>query len=132
MNGSEARTDGICVIVESRYVAERSRPHDRYWFFAYTIRIVNEGPVTAQVMGRHWIITDGDGRVQEVRGAGVVGKQPILEPGESFEYTSFFPLETALGTFGTMRGTYDMVADDGRRFEVEIAPFALGEPFSIN
>jgi ApaG protein len=129
MNGSEARTNGICISVESRYVPERSRPHDRYWFFAYTIRIVNEGSVTTQLLGRHWVITDADGRVQEVRGAGVVGKQPILDPGESFEYTSFCPLETP---FGTMSGTYDMVTNDGRRFEAEIAPFALGEPYSIN
>jgi ApaG protein len=126
---SETVTEGIRVAVDSRYVAERSRPLDDYWFFAYTITIRNEGVVQVQLMSRHWVITDAGGRVQEVRGPGVVGKQPILDPGQSYEYTSFCPLETP---FGTMHGTYQMITAEGRRFEAEIAPFALGGPHSIN
>ncbi len=129
MTTSEAMTRGIRVQVESRYVPERSRPHDDYWFFAYTIVIRNEGQVPTQLVSRHWTITDANGRVQEVRGPGVVGKQPLLRPGESFEYTSFCPLATS---FGTMQGTYQMVDDEGQRFDAEIAAFALGQPHSIN
>lgn len=129
MTKSEAVTEGVRVSVESRYVSEQSRPYESYWFFAYAIEISNQGPLRVQLLSRHWTITDSDGRTQEVRGPGVVGKQPILEPGETFEYSSFCPLETS---FGTMHGTYEMVAADGRRFDVEIAPFALGQPNSIN
>src|SRR5262245_43077769 len=106
---SEAITRGIRVYVRSRHVPERSRPHLSEWLFAYTIRITNEGPIRAQLISRHWIITDANGSVEEVRGPGVVGQQPILEPGQSFEYTSSCPLKTP---FGSMRGTYQMVADD--------------------
>ncbi len=89
----------------------------------------NEGTGTVQVLTRHWIITDGDGHVQEVRGPGVVGQQPSLSAGQSFEYTSFCPLQTS---FGTMHGTFQMVTDDRETFDAEIAPFPLGEPHSIN
>jgi ApaG protein len=129
MTQSEALTRGIRVQVESRYVPERSKPAEGEWFFTYRVRIGNEGTVTVQLLSRHWIITDSEGRVEEVKGPGVVGQQPILSPGESFEYTSFCPLPTA---FGTMHGTYQMVVEGGERFDAEIAPFALGEPFSIN
>ena len=96
--------------------------------FIYKVLITNEGTRTVQLMSRHWVITDGNGRVEEVRGPGVVGEQPFLEPGESFEYTSGCPLGTP---FGTMQGTYQMMRS-GEMFDVEIAPFTLSEPFAIN
>lgn len=129
MANSEAVTRGIRVKVESTYVPERSRPEESEWFFAYRIQIVNEGVETAQLLSRHWIITDAEGEVEEVRGPGVVGNQPTLEPGRSFEYTSFCPLQTP---FGTMHGTYQFVTDGGEQFDVEIAPFSLSQPFAIN
>jgi len=115
--------------VQSNYVPERSEPEQNQWFFVYNVRIANEGRETAQLISRHWIITDGNGRVEEVKGPGVVGKQPVLGPGEAFEYTSFCPLPTP---FGTMHGTYQMVTGDGARFDAEIAPFSLAEPHAIN
>ncbi len=129
MMGSSTTTRGIRVEVESTFVPERSDPAEKRWFFAYKVRITNEGSETAQLISRHWIITDGDGDAEEVRGPGVVGKQPVLAPGESFEYTSACPLGT---NFGTMHGTYQMVTEGGECFDVEIAPFALAEPYAIN
>jgi ApaG protein len=126
---SEAITRGIRVRVESSYVPERSEPDQNNWFFIYTVEVANLGDVTAQLVSRHWIITDADGAVREVRGPGVVGEQPQLEPGQSFTYTSACPLETP---FGTMHGTYQMVTHSGDRFDAEIAPFSLGEPHAIN
>ena len=126
---SEATTRGIRIRVQSAYIPDRSQPDQQQWFFAYNVRISNEGTETAQLLSRHWIITDADGRVEEVRGPGVVGEQPVLEPGESFEYTSGCPLRTA---FGTMHGTYQMVTHGGERFDAEIAAFSLGEPHAIN
>ena len=126
---SETITEGIRVRVESSYSPERSLPSELRWFFIYEITLTNEGSETAQLLERHWIITDGRGRVEEVRGPGVVGVQPTLAPGESYRYTSGCPLQTS---FGTMHGTYLMVTPEGRRFEVEIAPFALSEPYGIN
>lgn len=126
---SEALTRGIRVHVRSSYVPERSAPADGQWFFRYDVRIENRGEAVAQLVSRHWIITDGEGRVQEVQGPGVVGEQPVLEPGESFEYSSACPLETP---FGTMHGTYQMVTAGGDRFEAEIAPFLLGEPDAMH
>ena len=126
---STATTRGIQVSVESRYIPERSSPQNAQFAFAYTVRIANVGSLTAQLRSRHWIITDGDGKVQEVRGDGVVGAQPLLRPGQSFEYTSGCALRTPRGT---MRGTYEMVRDDGRRFDASIAPFALALPHSLN
>ena len=126
---SEALTRGIRVRAESTYHPERSRPADRHWFFSYTIRIANEGSDRVRLLSRHWIITDAEGEVQEVRGPGVVGEQPVLPPGGSFEYTSFCPLTTP---FGTMHGTYQMTTDAGDSFDAEIAPFVLGEPYSVN
>ncbi|HEX6974889.1 MAG TPA: Co2+/Mg2+ efflux protein ApaG [Vicinamibacterales bacterium] len=126
---SEAVTRGVRVRVESEYSPERSDPGNSKWFFLYTIRISNEGHETVQLMTRHWIITDGTGHVEEVRGPGVVGEQPILKPGESFEYTSGCPLGTP---FGLMEGTYQMVTDDGDRFDAKIAPFTLSEPYTVH
>ena len=129
MPSSDVVTQGVRVAVESRYHPERSSPADGQWFFSYTIRIANEGTETVQLLTRHWVITDAEGKVEEVRGPGGVGQQPVLGPGDEFEYTSFCPLGTS---FGTMHGTYQMVTDAGNPFDAEIAPFALGEPYSIN
>ena len=129
MHQSEACTRGIRVKVRASYVPERSAPTEKRWFFAYQIEISNEGAEPVQLISRHWIITDGDGESEEVRGPGVVGKQPTLQPGETFEYSSACPLSTA---FGTMHGSYQMVDRNGDPFDVEIAPFALAEPYAIN
>lgn len=115
--------------VESRYVPEQSDPGQGGWFFAYAVRIENSGDQTVQLLSRHWVITDGNGKIEEVRGPGVVGAQPVLRPGEAFEYTSACPLPTA---FGTMHGSYQMVTEDGEKFEAEIAAFSLSTPYSIN
>jgi ApaG protein len=123
MSTSEALTHGVRVRVECHYSPERSEPARREYFFLYTVRITNEGDATVELRNRHWIITNAHGTVQEVRGPGVVGKEPRLRRGESFEYTSGCPLDTA---FGSMHGSYDLViTDTGEHFDVEIAPFAL-------
>ena len=126
---SEAVTNNVRVEVESQYAAEHSQPFQNHWFFHYTVRISNEGGDTVQLLTRHWIITDATGRTEEVTGPGVVGEQPILRPGESFQYTSGCPLKTSTGV---MRGTYQMVTEDGDHFDVEIAPFALHEPYTVH
>jgi len=126
---SEAVTRGVRVMVESRYIPERSSPDHNYYFFAYHVTIRNEGDVPVQLISRHWIITDGTGRVQEVRGPGVVGELPRLQPGEEFEYTSACPLPTEVGS---MHGTYQMVIDSGERFDARIAPFTLARPNTMN
>lgn len=126
---SLAVTRGIRVDVRARFVPERSNPPDNEWFFAYTITIANGGTQTVQLMSRHWVITDANGKVEEVRGPGVVGQQPILGPGQSFEYTSACPLTTS---FGVMQGSYQMVTPEGDHFDIAIAPFSLHEPFAIN
>ena len=113
--------------VESEFAPGRSNPAQNKWFFLYTIRITNEGRETVKLLSRHWIITDAMGEVREVRGPGLVGKQPSLEPGESFEYTSGCDLTTP---FGTMRGTYQMVTDAREDFEVEIPAFTMTEPYT--
>jgi ApaG protein len=95
----------------------------------YTVTISNESPETVQLLTRHWIITDGSGHIDEVRGPGVVGKQPRLDPGESFQYTSSCPLSTP---FGVMEGTYQMITDSGARFDAKIAPFTLSEPYTVH
>jgi ApaG protein len=125
MSTSEATTKNIKVQVKSQYDPRRSNPNQNEWFFLYTVRITNEGSDTVQLMSRHWVITDGMGKVQEVRGPGVVGNQPVLAPGESFEYTSGCPLTVP---FGSMQGTYQMVNDRQEQFDIEIAPFVLMEP----
>lgn len=115
--------------VQSQYVAEQSSPRAKRYVFAYTVTIRNEGTEPAHLRSRHWIITDGDGRVEEVRGPGVVGQQPYLQPGEHFEYTSGCVLQTPRGQ---MRGTYQMSRGDGSMFDADIAPFDLLLPFSLN
>lgn len=113
----------------AQYIPEQSDPEENKYVFAYRIVIANRGSVPAQLISRHWIITDGEGKVQEVKGTGVVGEQPRLAPGESFEYTSGSVLETPVGT---MHGSYQMVAEDGHRFEAQIAPFSLAMPSMVN
>lgn len=127
MYGSDATTDGIRVQVESRFSVEHSAPAQ--WFFLYTVRISNQSTETVQLISRHWIIRDANGRVEEVRGPGVVGDQPVLAPGDSYEYTSGCPLPTP---FGSMTGSYQMVTESGTEFDAEIAEFVLREPGSIH
>ena len=126
---SNTLTDGIRVTVNSAYVADQSAPLAHRYVFSYTIRIANEGTEPAQLRTRHWIITDGNGKVEEVRGPGVVGHQPSLKPGEHFEYTSGCVLQTPRGQ---MRGTYQMHRSNGRMFDAAIAPFTLALPHSLN
>ena len=126
---SEATTRGVEVKVQTSYVVERSIPAQGRWFFSYRIRITNQGPVPIQLLNRHWVITDAHGEVEEVRGPGVIGEQPQLETGETFEYTSFCPLATP---FGTMEGSYEMVTSDGERFWAKVGRFTLSQPLSIN
>lgn len=126
---SSAITDGIRVSVTSRYIPEQSVPRLKRFVWAYTIRIVNESRAAAKLVSRHWVIVDALQKVEEVRGPGVVGEQPRLEPGQSFQYTSGCVLTTSRGT---MRGEYQMVRDDGTEFEAEIAAFALELPATLN
>ena len=115
--------------VSSSYVAAQSAPKAKRYVFAYTVRISNEGTETAQLKSRHWIITDANGKIEQVRGPGVVGEQPTLRPGEHFEYTSGCVLETPRGQ---MHGSYQMVRADGSQFDASIAPFSLVLPYSLN
>jgi ApaG protein len=122
---AESKKYDIQVNVRTTYIPEQSDPGSDRYVFAYTITIANEGTASAQLISRHWVITDAENQVQEVRGLGVVGEQPFLRPGESFEYTS----GTSLGTpVGTMRGSYQMVAEDGQKFDAEIPEFTLSMP----
>ena len=115
----------IVIDVVTAYVEEQSDPREKRFVFAYTITIRNEGGVPAKLLTRHWIITDANGKVQEVRGEGVVGEQPHLKPGQGFRYSSGAVLETPVGA---MQGSYQMVADDGQHFDAPIAPFSLAIP----
>jgi ApaG protein len=126
---SNAITEGIRVTVRSQYVSEQSVPQSKRYVFAYTVRISNEGTDPVQLKTRHWIITDGGGKVEEVQGPGVVGQTPFLRSGEHFEYTSGCVLQTPRGQ---MHGTYQMARPDGRMFDAEIAPFVLALPHSLN
>ena len=126
---STAVTEGIRVEVQGTYQPERSEPGQRRWVFAYTVTIRNGGSVPAQLISRHWIITDSNGKVQEVKGLGVVGEQPLLAPGQVFQYTSSCVLKTS---HGSMRGSYQLVRDDGRGFDAEIAQFPLVVPGLVN
>jgi ApaG protein len=119
----------IAITVRTQFLDEQSEPEQARYVFAYTIKIENQGEVAAQLISRHWVITDELGKVQEVRGDGVVGEQPHLSPGESFEYTSGAVLETSLGT---MQGSYHMQADDGLQFDAFIAPFTLSVPRTLH
>lgn len=120
-----AVTDSIQVTVMPAFMAERSDPDEGQYFWAYTIEIVNRGTRMVQLIARHWLITDGNGKVEEVQGLGVVGEQPVLQPGESFRYTSGCPLTTPTGI---MAGTYRMTDETGSSFEVEIPAFSLDLP----
>jgi ApaG protein len=115
----------ISIEVLTQYLEDQSEPRENRYVFSYTITIRNEGPVAAKLLTRHWIITDANGRVQEVRGEGVVGEQPHLAPGQGFRYASGAVLETPVGV---MQGSYQMIADTGERFDAPIAPFKLAIP----
>lgn len=122
----EKMTRNICVSVRSFYLEEQSSPEDDRFVWAYRVNIQNRGQETVQLMNRHWRITDKRGRLQEVKGPGVVGEQPVLKPGESFEYTSGCPLTTPSGI---MAGTYEMSTGAGERFDIEIPAFSLDSPY---
>ena len=122
---ADSRKYSIRVDVTTRYLDDQSDMADNRYVFAYTIKISNVGTVPAQLISRHWLITDADGEVQEVRGLGVVGHQPLLKPGENFEYTSGCALATPVGT---MKGSYQMTAEDGVQFDAPIAEFVLTMP----
>lgn len=115
----------ITIVPKATYVEDQSDPSKDQYVFAYTITISNTGSISAQLISRHWIITDANGKVLEVKGLGVVGQQPLLKPGESFEYTSGTHLETAVGT---MHGVYQMIAEDGQQFDAPIPSFTLSVP----
>ena len=127
--GSEEATKGVRILVASEYVPSESDPKNHFWFYIYHVTIQNEGEDSVQLLSRHWIITNGEGEVEHVRGAGVVGEQPVLSRGQSFSYTSACPLNTAMGT---MHGTYQMKTETGELFDAKIAPFLLAEPNSLN
>jgi ApaG protein len=122
---AEGKKYQISINVDTAYLAEQSDPSADRYVFTYTITITNSGTVAAQLISRHWIITDAEDVTQEVKGLGVVGEQPLLRPGEHFEYTSGTALATPVGT---MRGTYQMVAEDGNKFDAEIPQFTLSMP----
>jgi ApaG protein len=122
-------TRGIQIQVRSEYLPGRSAPRESSYFFQYHVRIANVGDETAQLISREWIITNADGEVERVKGAGVVGEQPVLPPGASFDYTSFCELKTPVGS---MHGSYQMVTADGDRFDAVIAPFTLAVPHALN
>lgn len=122
---AESKKYEIRVAVQTQYLADQSDPGENRYAFAYTISINNSGTVAAQLISRHWVITDADNQVQEVRGLGVVGHQPLLQPGQSFEYTSGCVLTTPIGS---MQGSYQMTAEDGTQFEATIAEFVLSMP----
>ena len=119
----------IDVQVETRFVPDQSKPHDNRYVFAYTVTLHNAGDVPARLLTRHWVITDANGKVEEVRGEGVVGEQPWLRPGDRYQYSSGAVLDTVVGT---MRGSYQMLADDGTRFDAPIPPFTLSIPRTLH
>ena len=129
MGNSKAVTRGVRIEVTTEYDPSRSFPEHNRWFYLYTVEISNDGSETVQLVSRHWIITDASGHVEEVKGPGVVGESPVLEEGESFEYTSGCPLSTP---YGSMHGTYQMVTADGDRFDAQIGEFVLGQPQSLH
>lgn len=119
----------IDVSVVTRFLAEQSQPEQQRFAFAYTVTVQNNGQVPARLLSRHWVITDGDGKVEEVRGAGVVGQQPLIAAGESHTYSSGTVMTTKVGN---MQGSYEMLADDGQRFNAVIAPFRLAVPGALH
>ena len=122
---AESKKYDITVTVNTTFIPEQSDEENDRYVFAYTITITNTGNIPAQLISRHWLITDAENQVQEVRGLGVIGEQPLLKPGESFEYTSGAAIATPVGT---MRGTYQMVAEDGVKFDAQIPEFTLSMP----
>jgi len=125
----KVKTDNIQIIVEPAYLSERSDPTKPIYMFSYKIKIKNTGTETVQLKSRYWHITDGNGNVEEIRGPGVVGNQPYLKNGERFEYTSFCPLPTE---FGVMHGHFEMISENGKKFNAIIKPFRLTIPYSVN
>lgn len=125
----ESEKHGISIDVQTTYLSAQSSPEENRYVFAYTITITNNGEIPAKLLTRHWVITDSNSRVQEVRGEGVVGEQPHLTPGMSFQYTSGTVLETPVGT---MHGSYQMVDDDGTQFDAEIPAFTLSIPRTLH
>ncbi|HVB83569.1 MAG TPA: Co2+/Mg2+ efflux protein ApaG [Rhodanobacteraceae bacterium] len=119
----------ITIAVRTRYLAEQSKPAQQRFVFSYTITLRNAGALPARLLSRHWVITDADGKIEEVRGEGVVGEQPWLRPGEGYEYTSGAVLTTSIGT---MTGSYQMLADDGTRFDAPIPSFVLSVPRTLH
>ena len=126
---SDTTTHAVRIQVKAAYIPNRSLPSEHKYFFAYRIRISNLSDQPVQLLNRHWVITDGTGDVQEVRGAGVIGEQPQLAPQETFEYTSFCPLSTPVGS---MRGSYDMLDHHGEHFDATIGAFTLAVPHALN
>jgi ApaG protein len=126
---SDTITQGVRIQVKPQYVAEQSAPDRGHYLFTYHITIRNESSDTVQLLSRHWVITDGEGRCEEVRGPGVVGNQPVLKPGEQFQYTSGCPLTTPVGT---MHGSFHMIPANGQPFEAMIDPFRLAVPRALN
>jgi len=126
---AESKRYEITVATKSTYLADQSDPGRNQYVFGYTIKLTNTGDVSAQLISRHWYITDGDHRVQEVKGLGVIGQQPVIKPGESYEYSSGASIPTPVGT---MRGTYQMVGEDGRTFEAPIPLFTLSVPRTLH
>ena len=126
---SDTTTRGVRIEVRSEFLAERSSPREEQYLFQYHVRISNVGTETAQLVSREWIITNADGEVERVKGPGVVGEKPVLAPGASFEYTSFCPLKTPVGS---MQGSYQMVTQDGARFDAAISAFTLAVPRSLH
>ncbi|MEM7292312.1 MAG: Co2+/Mg2+ efflux protein ApaG [Pseudomonadota bacterium] len=126
---SEEIREKINVEVDTVYIESESEPDEDRYVFAYTVTIRNDGDVPAQLLTRHWIITDANGKVQEVQGEGVVGEQPYLKPGEGFQYTSGTMLETSMGTMG---GTYQMLSDEGIHFDAQIPEFLLSAPRTLH
>lgn len=127
--GSEATSHGVRVSVRPSYLPEQSSPAESRWLFGYRVEIFNESAEQVQLLSRHWVITDADTQVEEVRGPGVVGEQPVIGPGETFEYESFCPLSTP---FGNMRGSYRMRTESGFDLDVRIATFELSPPMMIH
>ena len=126
---SDTTTRGIRIQVKTTYLSDRSSPRDSQYLFAYQVRISNVGAETAQLVSREWIITSAEGDVERVKGPGVVGEQPVLPPGGAFEYTSYCPLKTPVGS---MQGSYQMVTAEGEQFDAQISPFTLAVPHALH
>ena len=126
---SDTTTRGIRIQVRSEFLPARSSPRDGHYVFQYHVRIANVGTETAQLLSREWTVTNAEGEVEKYKGPGMVGQQPVLTPGDAFEYTSFCPLKTAVGS---MQGSYQMITARGERFDAEIARFTLAVPYALN